>query len=198
MIDDNPSSRKAFLRQSLSFLKQKLSHQLDRRISRVLRFPIRPPGALEEIEFLSTCTRCDACIQACPYHCLQRMPPEAGLAANSPYIEPKNQPCFLCPTMPCIAACEPRALLPTEFDEVRMGRAVVDTDRCMTYQNKVCTLCYDACPLPEKAIVIETDFHPKILSACTGCGLCEHHCPVAPAAVKILSLEEWRMKDDAF
>ena len=57
----------------------------------------------------------------------------------------------------------------------------------MTYDDKVCTLCYDACPYPEHAITIDEDFHPVILDGCVGCGSCQQRCPVHPVGVEVLS-----------
>jgi len=195
MVDEQPSSRKAFFKTAFSFFRKGLSHQIDRKISRVLRFPIRPPGARAEIEFLSTCTRCDACIKACGYQALQKMPVESGLAANTPFVNPSIQPCFMCPDFPCITACEPQALRMKPPDQIKLGTAKIDTTACITYQNKVCTLCYDACPLPEKAIIIGKDYHPEILSPCTGCGLCQHHCPTTPPSIEVFSPDEMRLKE---
>ena len=35
---------------------------------------IRPPYALEELDFLLACTRCDKCIEACPHDVLFTLP----------------------------------------------------------------------------------------------------------------------------
>ncbi|MBP1773199.1 MAG: hypothetical protein H6P99_2362, partial [Holophagaceae bacterium] len=36
---------------------------------------LRPPGALEELEFLTKCTRCDKCVRACPENAILKAPP---------------------------------------------------------------------------------------------------------------------------
>ena len=57
----------------------------------------------------------------------------------------------------------------------------------MTFNDRVCSLCYDACPLPETALVIDEDFHPVVLAGCTGCGMCQKRCPEVPSAIRALS-----------
>jgi len=58
------------------------------------------PGALDELEFLTKCTRCDKCMRACPENAILLAPPSAGLALRTPYIDPRSVPCFLCTTLP--------------------------------------------------------------------------------------------------
>ena len=61
-----------------------------------------------------------------------------------------------------------------------MGKAVVNEESCHTYNDKICTLCYDACPFPEQALTITEDFHPEVLEGCVGCGQCEQRVPHPP------------------
>lgn len=187
MNDVKNPQRKQFFQESLKVFKRGLAAHIDRSISKRLEGPLRPPGALDEVEFLATCTRCDACLTACPYQAIQRMPHSAGLAAQTPFIDPQAQPCYLCVDTPCISVCEPKALLPTEIRQVNMGQAVVDEQLCMTHKDKVCTICYDACPFPEEAITIDAEFHPRVLDACVGCGMCQYHCPTVPVSIQSLS-----------
>ncbi|MDJ0837599.1 MAG: 4Fe-4S dicluster domain-containing protein [Acidobacteriota bacterium] len=191
--DGNRYSRKGFFGELFSFVRKGVSHHVETKLSKALNAPLRPPGALDEVEFLSTCTRCKECGIACPYGVISVMPLEAGVNAGTPYIDPNTVSCHLCPDMPCIAACEPQALLPVaDPRQVRMGRAVIQTEDCMTYDDKVCTLCYDACPYPEEAITIGEDFHPEVLDACVGCGACQNRCPVVPVGVKVLNPLNYR------
>lgn len=187
MTDDKHFSRKGFFGEVFSFLKKGVSHQLDEKLSRLIEAPIRPPGAIEEVAFLTTCTRCQECVQQCPYHAIQRMPADAGVAARTPFIDPATESCHLCPDTPCISACPSGALKPIAIENIRMGRAVVNPEQCITYHDRVCTLCFDACPLPESAITIDEDFHPKVLPNCTGCGMCQKRCPEMPSAIRVLS-----------
>lgn len=186
-------SRKGFLNEFVGIFKKGVSNHVDRKIAKTLKGPLRPPGARDEVEFLSTCTRCNQCVEACPYGVILKMGLDKGLSANSPYINPDTQACRLCPDFPCIESCNDKALLPVSGPStVRMGRAVIQEDACQTYKGKVCTLCYDACPYPEKALILGDDFHPYITDACTGCGACQQRCPTHPVGIKTLSIVSWR------
>ena len=187
MGDKGSQNRRGFLGEFFSAFRKGINNQVDRKLGKVLSAPIRPPGALSELEFLASCTRCGACISACPYGAIKKQPINAGVAASAPYIEPAVQACHMCEDFPCISACEDGALLPIRPEQMNMGTAVVQPGFCQAYDDKVCTLCYDACPLPEQAIAIDENFHPQVLQACTGCGLCEQHCPVNPSGIQVYS-----------
>lgn len=192
MSDEHDRNRRGFLGEFFSHFRKGVHNQVERKLGKVLKAPIRPPGALSELEFLASCTRCGDCISACPYGALKKQPIESGLAQSAPYIEPATQACHLCPDTPCITACNEGALLPVAPANIAMGTAVVQSGQCMTFDNKVCTLCYDACPYPEKALAIDENFHPRVGDACTGCGLCEQHCPVNPGGIQVYSPTRYR------
>ena len=72
---------------------------------------IRPPFAIEELDFLLACTRCDKCIEACPPGVLFKLPAKWGIkAADTPAMDLRVRGCHLCADWPCVAACEPEAL----------------------------------------------------------------------------------------
>jgi MauM/NapG family ferredoxin protein len=169
---------------------------------------LRPPGALDELEFLTKCTRCDKCMRACPENAILVASASAGLALKTPYIEPRNVPCFLCTTLPCVAVCEDGALvwpMRTLADgsviegpkATRMGTARVKSGQCVTWgtldrEARACRLCVDRCPYPEEAIRItgvaegELVGHPEVIAdACTGCGICVFACPAEPSAIVV-------------
>ena len=84
-----------------------------------------------------------------------------------------------------------------DIDDARMGLAVlVDQETCLSFNGLSCEVCYRACPLMGKAIVIErrpnrrTGKHgmavPVVHSEhCTGCGKCEMTCILEAAAIKV-------------
>jgi ferredoxin-type protein NapG len=151
-------------------------------------FPIlRPPGAVEEEAFLAGCTRCNACIEACPHDAILHAPLRFRRAAGTPMIDPIQQPCWMCDGFPCIPSCEPRVL---RFDlPKKMGLARIDTFSCLPYQGRPCSACVDACPVPA-AIELVCD-KPKIVeAACTGCGVCQFVCPAPDNAVLLVPLAE--------
>jgi MauM/NapG family ferredoxin protein len=167
---------------------------------------LRPPGALDEFEFLVSCTRCDKCIQVCPQASIFRAGAQAGLAAGTPVIDPRNMPCFLCTGLPCVAACPEGALVwPRRTaacrelagePAVRMGLARVRPRLCLTYEREghpaqPCRTCVDRCPYPGVAIRMteagpDGPAHPEVVpDFCTGCGLCSFGCPTPEPAIVI-------------
>lgn len=141
---------------------------------------LRPPGALPEEQFLSTCTRCDECVKACPHYAIRKMPFEEGPdVQGTPIILPRLTACRLCEDLPCIAACEPKALLPLKRTEVKMGLARIDESKCYAYQGQPCDYCVTKCPLREEAIFFDEEKRPHVKAdGCTGCGVCVEFCPV--------------------
>lgn len=145
---------------------------------------LRPPGALPEAEFLATCTRCTACQDACPYESVRRLGPEFGDKAGTPVIIPDESPCYLCEDMPCITACEPRALRPVPRHDVAMGLAVMDLKACYVAQGQPCDYCVARCPLGPEAIQFNDRGLPEVRElGCTGCGVCAYLCPAKAIAI---------------
>lgn len=147
---------------------------------------LRPPGAVAEPAFLKGCTRCGACISACPHDAIITAPPRMRAAAGTPMIEPRNQPCLLCEDMPCIAACEPQVLCaPAEGEALPpMGVAWIGILDCLAHQGSFCSTCVERCPV-SGAIEVNAG-RPRIVeSQCVGCGLCQYVCP-APNPAPII------------
>lgn len=140
---------------------------------------VRPPGALDEKDFLARCIRCTECADACEAQCIRLFGPEAGDLQGTPYIVPAEKGCTLC--LACGPACPSGALVPQESrDEPRMGVAVVDERLCVSHNGTgVCGACHTACPLRNRAIVQDFRNAPTVnADECTGCGLCEELCIV--------------------
>jgi ferredoxin-type protein NapG len=161
-------------------------------------YALRPPGAKPEGDFSATCIRCGSCAIACPFGTLHLAKVASGIPAGTPYFVPREEPCHLCPEIPCAKAC-PTGALERGMNDVtaaRMGIAVIDAENCLSWNGLRCEVCYRACPLQGKAITIDTHrrglskhavFSPVVHGdACTGCGLCERACPTRVAAIRIL------------
>ncbi|MEE8364946.1 MAG: 4Fe-4S dicluster domain-containing protein [Gammaproteobacteria bacterium] len=152
---------------------------------------LRPPGALAEHDFESRCIRCGQCGEVCPNRCILYFGLENGLASlDTPYIIPRDQACILC--MKCGEVCPTDAIEKIErrmepiLEKVKMGKARVDENLCLSYQGKTCGVCYHACPLPDVAIRVGMLEQPHVLDGCVGCGLCERSCIQMPHAIRIV------------
>jgi len=67
---------------------------------------VRPPGALAEKEFLSSCIKCGQCVQVCPVEAIKLADITDGFGLGSPYITPREQACdFSCDGLQCVLAC---------------------------------------------------------------------------------------------
>lgn len=148
----------------------------------------RPPGAIEELAFTDQCTKCDACVKACPVDAIVHAPALFAKAAGTPIIEPMNSPCIMCDDLPCIAACQ------TEGSGVldpaiatKMGTARVLQPSCLAFMGESCTECYDKCPV-EGAIELITGVPSIDAGVCTGCGVCQHVCPAPRNAIAIIPM----------
>lgn len=144
---------------------------------------LRPPGALPESDFLKACVHCGQCAAVCPYGSV-RMAPGWGPEGHTPCIQPRRVPCWLC--MKCPPVCPSGALLPVaDMRQVRMGKAVIFKERCYnsTDSGILCTTCYDRCPLRGSGMILKDGYIPAVGEACSGCGVCEHVCPVRAVGV---------------
>jgi len=96
---------------------------------------LRPPGAVEEKEFLALCIKCGQCLQVCPYHSIELSDMTKGYGEGTPHINARERACYLCEALPCVLACPSGALeheLSGHPDKVEMGIAVLkNPERCI-------------------------------------------------------------------
>lgn len=153
-----------------------------RSVSRTL--PVfRPPGAIDEFQFLSGCTRCGDCITACPYEAIRKAPERLGSIGGTPIIEADTAACMMCPDFPCIDSCEPGVL--TRLLPPIMGTAKVTEHLCLAHHHTTCTVCSERCPV-DGAITV-TDGKPMVNEdTCTGCGVCRYVCPSPENAILLM------------
>ena len=132
--------------------------------------PIRPPGALSEIDFADTCTACGDCVIACPEKIVVKG------SGGYPEIDFRCGECTFCNA--CIDACTEQALSHRVKPALRI-RLRVD-DHCLARRQVVCQTCGDSCEadairFPPQLGVVAI---PQIDAAsCTACGACVAACP---------------------
>jgi polyferredoxin len=184
---------------------------------------IRPPGSLDEANFLARCIRCGECMKVCPTNALHPTLMEAGveglwtpvLVPRVGYCEPSCTLCSrVCPTGAIweitpiekgwVATANPQNNKP-----VRLGTAFYDRGRCLPWAMATeCIVCEEWCPTSPKAIylrpaeVIDSRGVAKQVrqpfldpERCIGCGACEFACPVKDRpAIYVTSIGESRSK----
>lgn len=147
---------------------------------------LRPPASRPEKEFLSRCVRCGACMAACPTNTLQPLWFEAGvMSLFSPAVTPKRGFC-ISDCRQCSLVCPTGAITYLPLKErlwAKIGTAVIHKEECLAWaQKKGCLVCDEVCPFK----AVEFRFEPGNpvtvpevhVERCTGCGYCEHFCPV--------------------
>ncbi len=88
---------------------------------------LRPPGAIDEKDFLSSCIKCGQCVQVCPVYAIKLADLVNGFGVGTPYIDARAQACdFSCDAVQCILACPTGSLTyhKPEFLPVRPGAAL--------------------------------------------------------------------------
>lgn len=139
---------------------------------------LRPPGALQEKDFLTACIKCGLCAEACVNRDTnidrdtgkQRkgtlMMAKGGDDAliGTPYFIPLEVPCYMCEEIPCVPVCPSGALdmssllnekKELDINKSKMGLAVVHKESCIAFWGIQCDACYRACPLLDVAITLE-------------------------------------------
>jgi ferredoxin-type protein NapG len=193
--------RRGFFKRGLREVGEATIREVQTYFERKIRW-IRPPYALEELEFLLTCTRCGECISACPHHTIFPLPASVGTqVAGTPALDLLNKACHLCPDWYCLKACQPRALrLPQPvaddshfFEETselipiplpRLALVQIDKERCLPYKGPECGACKDSCPV-EGALTWREHKPHIVKELCAGCALCRVACIVEPKAITL-------------
>lgn len=126
---------------------------------------VRPPGSVEEREFLERCIKCDQCIRVCPTNVLQPAMFEAGLEGLwTPVMNFRMGFCQLNCTA-CGQVCPTGAIQRLSVEEklgygpyaeqgpVKLGTAHYDLGRCLPWSKNIpCVVCEEVCPTSPKAI----------------------------------------------
>ncbi len=179
---------------------------------------IRPPGSVNEEQFLARCVRCGECMKVCPNNALHPTFLEAGWEGLwTPILIPRIGYCEHTCTL-CTQVCPTGAIKELTLEEkigtesskaVSIGTAFYDRGRCLPWaMDTPCVVCEEWCPTTPKAIYfVEEDVktrdgntiklkRPRIdPELCTGCGACEKVCPVIDRpAVYVTSVGETRSR----
>ena len=187
------TGRRGFFKEALNQLIQPVAEFLDDRVGDHLlteelseRAILRPPGALPEAEFLETCHRCGNCVKNCPANAILPLQSTQSDIANTPYIDPDEQPCVICDSLACMYVCPSGALQTVYAEDIRMGLAVFSADTCLRTKEVDCTYCVDTCPIGDGAIRLTPDGFIEVLDpGCTGCGVCQYACPTSPKSIVV-------------
>jgi formate hydrogenlyase subunit 6/NADH:ubiquinone oxidoreductase subunit I len=168
---------------------------------------VRPPGTVEELEFLKRCVKCGQCLRVCPTNVLQPALFETGVEGIwTPVLNMRYGACEkdctlcgqVCPTgaIERLTLAQRSGLEPypgrSERVTVKLGTAFFDRGRCLPWaMDQPCVVCEEVCPVSPKAIggtevtITRSDGtkvtlkRPQVDPArCIGCGACEHACPV--------------------
>ena len=101
-------------------------------------FRLRPPGAVDEDEFLGLCIKCGQCLQVCPYHAIELADWTKGAGEGTPHIDATVRGCWACEAVPCVLACPTGALSHDceKPEDIHMGIAVLEfPDTCIAMTN---------------------------------------------------------------
>lgn len=168
---------------------------------------IRPPGAVEEKQFLNLCVRCGECMKVCIHNALQPCFLENGYQAMfSPRLIARFGYCEFNCTL-CGQVCPTGAIKRLDLAEKHktvIGLAYFDKNRCLPFADHIpCIVCEEHCPTHDKAIKFKkasvTDNKGNSVTLrlpyvvpelCIGCGICENKCPVAgEAAILVIKAD---------
>lgn len=142
---------------------------LFRRLSNQSAEVLRPPWAIDEYEFVNTCTACGACRLACETNIIKLD------KRNQPCVDFNEGECTFCKN--CVEACENEALF---YTDTPWSTATTVNSSCLAHNHVHCQSCSDHCE--QQAIHFAISTHgiskPKINSqSCNGCGACISICP---------------------
>ena len=194
--------RRDFFRAGLKKVTKTVVNEIDARVEKKAKRYIRPPYALNEVEFLLACTRCDDCFDACPHDVIFKLSTKLGAdVVGTPALALLKKGCHLCEDWPCVTACTTGALklAETSTDEgaagdqehespfPRLAKASINEATCLPFSGPECGACVPDCPVPN-AITLEME-KPRIdMTYCVGCGLCREACILEEKAINIASL----------
>lgn len=190
--------RRDFFRRGFGQAAEVAVKAVDKRVADKAKHWIRPPFALPELDFLLACTRCNACIEACPHDVIFPLAARLGAdVVNTPALDLLKKGCHLCEDWPCVNACEAKALVLSEDEQAnksqfkinKFANAEIDEGLCLPFSGPECGACISACPV-EGALILEHEKPVIEQEICVGCALCRDACVVEEKAIVISSYNE--------
>jgi ferredoxin-type protein NapG len=83
---------------------------------------LRPPGAIDEDQFLYACIKCGLCVQICPIQAIELAGINESLSYGTPYINARDQACdFSCDSLQCAETCPTAALNFVQFKDAGLA-----------------------------------------------------------------------------
>jgi len=160
------------------------------------RIPVLPPGAGTPERFESLCTRCYACVNACPSGTITVKMPRSGDSVAgwlAPQVDASRGPCeefcYRCSEV-CPTGAIKKILSTDEKRHIQMGIAEVRRDACLAWTDKEhCMVCDEYCPYRAIANVPDEKGIPCPVikpDVCRGCGYCEKYCPAVRDGIAIV------------
>jgi len=190
--------RRDFFRRGLGKATEVAVKVADKRVSDRAKNWIRPPHSIPELDFLLACTRCNACIEACPHDVIFPLAARLGAdVVNTPALDLLKTGCHLCEDWPCVTVCEPKALVlvvdePSDsgYEALKkFANAEIVESLCLPFSGPECGACISACPI-EGALSLEQEKPVISQEICVGCALCRDACIVEEKAITISSCYE--------
>ncbi len=165
--------------------------------------PILPPGAKDLETFASLCTRCYACVDACPAKVIRvrfNLDRAVGqlFQPEIEYFDSEDNPDFgYCPEPcnECSGVCPTGALSELTFQQKwhrKIGVAEIIREACLAWEDgEDCVVCQEVCSY----LAIESGKGDKGVprpivnkSLCRGCGICYSKCPAIRDGKAIIML----------
>ena len=170
-------------------------------------YPILPPGADTPEKFAARCSRCYACVDACPTKVIRvRAPvnrklsqffqPELDYATFAgPPSDGIRKPVGFCDEFCtiCTETCPTGAITQLNEEEKhsrQIGIAKVRQDACLAWTDgEHCMVCQEYCPYLAIGEDVSEDGLPRPVvdpEICRGCGFCQNQCPAIRNGVAIV------------
>jgi ferredoxin len=159
-----------------------------------VRFPILPPGALNERRYRAFCVGCQACAAACPVGIIR------PLYSPRPVLDYAKAGCqYNC--VECGKVCPTGAIRRLDVEEKHRTRVALSSlsfERCVVNtKRESCGACAEVCPTGALTMTAYGESGVPWLTKpvfdeqyCIGCGACFAACPAEPRALRIDAVPE--------